>query len=386
MNLWSIFITGLFAGGASCAAVQGGLLVASVSRRSGGSPSVPRPTRLSRPRVRSGGKNARRKQQLARARYDRAAAARRTAVVVEKRPFSEDLVPVGGFLAGKLASHIILGFLLGLFGSSVQFTPNARAIVQIAAGVFMVLVGAHLAGAPGLGWVVPKPPAALTRLVRKSARSEAAFAPALLGFLTVLIPCGVTLTVMFLAVASGSPLWGAAGMATFVIGTSPLFAAIGYAVRRTSKQMGRTVAALSAAAVLVVGVLAINTGLVLRGSAFTLSSLLNTGPSAPAALAPIDANGTQQLRLEARSTSYSPSRVGARAGVPTVLTIVTNGTSGCTRAFVIPSMGLQRLLPETGETRVNLGTLESGELQFTCSMGMYSGVVDVAPGNDGEAA
>lgn len=386
MNLWGIFITGLFAGGASCAAVQGGLLVASVSRRAGGSLPVPNATRLSPPRGRSKGKNARRNQHQARSRYDRAAAARRAAVVVESRPFSEDLVPVGGFLTGKLVSHAILGFLLGLFGASVQFSSSTRAVVQIAAGVFMLLVGAHLAGAPGLGWVVPKPPAALTRLVRKSARSEAAFAPALLGFLTVLIPCGVTLTVMFLAIASGSPLWGAAAMTTFVIGTSPLFAAIGYAVRRTSKQMGRTVAMLSAAAVLVVGVMAINSGLMLRGSAFTLSSVLNAGSSEPATLAPVDADGIQQLRLEARSRSYSPSRVGARAGVPAVLTIETNGTNGCTRAFVIPSMGLQKLLPETGETVVDLGTLEPGELQFTCSMGMYSGVVDVAPVTGGATA
>lgn len=33
MSLWAVLLTGLFAGGASCAAVQGGLLAGTVARR-----------------------------------------------------------------------------------------------------------------------------------------------------------------------------------------------------------------------------------------------------------------------------------------------------------------------------------------------------------------
>lgn len=387
MNLWSVFLTGLFAGGASCAAVQGGLLVASVARR-GGTSSVEasasnrsRPSRSSRP---SGGKHARRNSRdHSRARAERAELARRlAAVTAPKRRVADDVAPVVGFLAGKLVSHSILGFLLGVFGSSVQMSSSVRALVQISAGLFMVLVAAHLVGVPGLGWVVPKPPARLTRLVRKSARSDAVFAPALLGFLTFLIPCGVTLSVMFLAIASGSPLWGAAVMATFVAGTSPLFAAIGYAIRRTSDRLRRSVALLSAAAVLVVGLLAINTGLILRGSSVTLASVLpqtgGNGAPAAAAPAPVGPDGVQNLVIDVRSTSYAPSRLRASPGVPAVLTLKTDGTQGCTRAFVVPSLGIQKVLPETGVTTVRLGDLKRGSLRFTCSMGMYTGVIDVA--------
>lgn len=384
MNLWSVFVTGLFAGGASCAAVQGGLLVASVARRGGPSPveaTVGSRPRTSRP---SGGKHARRnRRDHARARADRVELERRlAAVTTPKRRLVDDVVPVGGFLAGKLVSHSILGFLLGVFGSSVQMSSSVRALVQIAAGLFMVLVAAHLVGVPGLGWVVPKPPARLTRLVRKSARSDAMFAPALLGFLTFLIPCGVTLSVMFLAIASGSPLWGAAVMATFVVGTSPLFAVIGYAIRRTSDRLRKSVALLSAVAVLVVGLLAINTGLILRGSSVTLASVVSrpggSGTPAAAAPAPVGPDGMQNLVIDVRSTSYSPSRLQATAGVHATLTLKTDGTQGCTRAFVVPSLGIQKVLPETGVTRVTLGDLKPGPLRFTCSMGMYNGVIDVS--------
>ncbi len=53
--------------------------------------------------------------------------------------------------------------------------------------------------------------------------------------------------------------------------------------------------------------------------------------------------------------------------------MVTDGTWGCTRAFVIPSAGFRQILPETGETPIDLGTPAAGTLRYTCSMGMYRG-------------
>ncbi len=71
----------------------------------------------------------------------------------------------------------------------------------------------------------------------------------------------------------------------------------------------------------------------------------------------------QRIVIEALNGGYSPSVLRARAGVPTGLTVRTDGVFGCTRGFVIPSRGLQKVLPETGATLVNLGVLRrAGEL------------------------
>ena len=75
-------------------------------------------------------------------------------------------------------------------------------------------------------------------------------------------------------------------------------------------------------------------------------------------------------------TDYKAPR-SIRAGRPTVVTLVTDGTRGCTRGFVVPSLGIEEVLPETGRTEIDLGVLEPGRLEFTCSMGMYGGTVDV---------
>jgi hypothetical protein len=220
--------------------------------------------------------------------------------------------------------------------------------------------------------------------------------PAILGFLTILIPCGVTLSVMVLAVASGSPVTGAVGMALFVLGTSPLFAALGYGLRRSTDLLRGYLGKAAAVAVIVAGVLSINSGLVLNGSSFTLERAWDrvTGrddmdmtmdmpmdqsdmPMENNSAVTVDPGGTQHVLIEVNPTSYSPSRVQVRAGLPTKLTLRTNGNRECTSGFVIPAMNLERTLPETGDTEIDLGKPAAGRIDYTCSIGMYRGVIEV---------
>ncbi|MGH9242940.1 MAG: sulfite exporter TauE/SafE family protein [Acidimicrobiales bacterium] len=352
MSLWAVLVTGLFAGGASCAAVQGGLLAAVVARRH------PEPATAA-------GKSKGRGRTSA--------------------PPGQDAVPVGSFLAGKLVTHTVLGALLGLLGDTVQLGVKTRAWVQIGAGLLMVVLALDLFGVKAVRWMVPTPPAAWGRLVRRNARWSSGLAPAVLGGATILIPCGVTLGMEFLAVASGSALAGAAIMATFVVGTSPLFAAIGYAARRSTAVLRGRLGVLAAAAVLIAGLVSVNTGLVLADSSFTLTSALrsvtggdqSTQPEAAGPLPVPGPDGVQHVTLTATGGGYSPSVLRVRAGVLTTLTVHTDGLFGCTRAFVIPSTGLQEYLPETGDTAFDLGSLEPGRVRFTCAMGMYSGSIEV---------
>jgi len=256
--------------------------------------------------------------------------------------------------------------------------------MQIGAGVLMILMAANLLGARRLRRLVPPPSPAVAGFVRRRARSQALLAPAVLGFLTVLIPCGVTLSVMVLAVASGSLVVGALGMATFVLGTSPLFAVLGYAVRRSGNLLRGYLGKAAAVAVMVAGVLSINSGLILTDSPVTLERAWDglTGGGARAAAqasaVTVDDAGVQHIVIEVQDTSYSPARVRAKAGVPTRLTLRTNGTEGCTRGFAVPAAGFETALPETGDTILELGELPPGRINYTCSMGMYRGVIEVS--------
>ncbi|MFI7119420.1 sulfite exporter TauE/SafE family protein [Amycolatopsis sp. NPDC049868] len=347
MNLAAVLITGLFAGGVSCAAVQGGLLTGLITRQKAATAS----SAHARP-VREVDRRGWRAQ------------------------LGDDLAPVGGFLAGKLVSHTLLGALLGAVGGAVELSVGARTWLQIGAGLLIIVFGLAQLGVPGFRRVVVEPPISWTKIVRNRARSQAALAPALLGLATVLIPCGVTLSVEALALTSGSALAGAATMAVFVLGTGPLFAILGYAARKAATAWQGRLAMVTGLVVLAMGFYTLNGGLELAGSPLSASRIAQAvGGSAADTAAASTVDGKQTVVITARTGSYSPENVQAKSGVPTTLVIKSEGAQGCVRSFVIRDE--QKILPVKGETRIELGVLRPGRLDYACGMGMYTGVLTI---------
>lgn len=82
-------------------------------------------------------------------------------------------------------------------------------------------------------------------------------------------------------------------------------------------------------------------------------------------------DGVQYVTIHARG-GYSPEVSVASADVPTKLIVTTNGTYDCSASLVIRSIGYQKILPNTGEEIIDLGTPQTGTIQGTCSMGMYN--------------
>src|SRR5260370_710099 len=80
------------------------------------------------------------------------------------------------------------------------------------------------------------------------------------------LPCAVLVSVMIVAVGSGSPVAGALGLPVSVVGATALFAALGYGVRRAGALLRGCLGKAAAAAVIVAGLLSINSGLALSGS------------------------------------------------------------------------------------------------------------------------
>lgn len=83
-------------------------------------------------------------------------------------------------------------------------------------------------------------------------------------------------------------------------------------------------------------------------------------------------DGIQYVTIEAKG-GYSPQISTAKAGIPTKLIFKTNGTYDCSSSLVIRSIGYRKVLSQTGEEVIDIGTPKEGiPLQGTCSMGMYS--------------
>jgi plastocyanin domain-containing protein len=83
-------------------------------------------------------------------------------------------------------------------------------------------------------------------------------------------------------------------------------------------------------------------------------------------------DGVQYITINAKG-GYTPNKTSAQAGIPTKLLVETSGTYDCSASLVIRKVGFQQILPQTGETEIDLGTPKTGEnFQGLCGMGMYS--------------
>ncbi len=352
------FITGLTTGGLSCLAVQGGLLASSLAGQIEKDLHAPASKNHKGKPIQSAG---------------------------QVKPAG----PILAFLTAKLLAYTLLGFLLGLVGQMFQLSPYARAFLQIAIGVFMLGTGLRLLNVhPIFRYFAFEPPAFLRRHLRKTAAGgskSTLWTPTLLGFLTVLIPCGITQAMMAVALGAGSPLQGASLMFAFTLGTSPVFFGVAYFATRLGARLEKYFMRLVAVAVLVLAVVTIDGGLTLAGSPVSLSrfagSLFSPAPQASAAADPHPLgsgadSGENIVTVQVLNSGYSPDVVHAKAGVPLKLRLVSKNVVSCSRAFIIPSLGVEELLPATGEAVIELPAQKKGaKIPFSCSMGMYSGTL-----------
>src|SRR3989338_504102 len=343
MDLWLIFLTGLTVGGLTCLAVQGGLLASII-------------------------------------------AAREEEDFEEKSFKKHNLKPVLAFLTTKLLAYIILGFILGSFGGALAISDNARVIMQLLAGAYMIAIALNLLNVhPIFRYVIIQPPRFMMKWVKNTTKSKDLFAPALLGALTIFIPCGTTLAMEVFAISSGSPILGAAIMATFVLGTFPLFLGLGFLTTTLGDTFKTKFFKIAGILVLYLGVTSFNGALVLAGSPVTLKTIreaipisidLSEGELSENSFVKTE-NGVQIVDIAVFPTGYSPNNVQVKQGIPVRLNLKSGGRLGCTSQFRIPSLGISKNIPLSGVAEVDFTPSMKGKIVFTCSMGMYSGIIDV---------
>jgi len=83
-------------------------------------------------------------------------------------------------------------------------------------------------------------------------------------------------------------------------------------------------------------------------------------------------DGIQYITIDAKG-GYFPRLSNAKAGIPTKLIMKTGGTFDCSASLVIRSLKYQKILPQNGETIIDIGIPIAGEpLLGVCGMGMYN--------------
>ena len=283
------------------------------------------------------------------------------------------VIPTLAFLVAKLIAYTSLGFLLGAFGGAIGISELMQIVMQLIAGLYMIVVALNLLNVhPIFRYAVIQPPKFLTRRVRNQSKSKDLFAPALLGAMTVFIPCGTTLAMEALAISSANALMGAAIMATFILGTSPLFFGVGWITSMLGEKFRTRFLKIAAVAVIYLGLTSINGALVAGGfySNFNLQSRTDEKMYSEVPV-------SQAVTINVFSNGYSPNYVRVKKDLPVTVKLVGKDAYSCASAFRIPSLGISKNLLPNETYSFTFTPKEIGEISFTCSMGMYSGVIEV---------
>ncbi len=269
---------------------------------------------------------------------------------------------------GRVISYTVIGGIVGAIGSVVSFSGAARGIVQLAAGVFMVIMGLNMLNLfPWLRRLNPRMPKVFARKINQEKIGKG---PLIVGLLNGLMPCGPLQAMQLYALSTNSPVKGALSMLLFSLGTVPLMFGLGALSSLLSNKFTHTMMAVSAVLVLVLGVSMFQSGMSLSGVS------VPTQGTGAAVSASQETETVQTVTTRLSPRAYEP--ISVKAGVPVEWTIQAEAKdiNGCNNELIIPALNIDlKLMP--GDNVITFTPEQSGVIPYSCWMGMIRSQINV---------
>ena len=304
------------------------------------------------------------------------------------------LLPSLLYNGGRLVSYTATGVLVGALGSVITVSGRFQGVVQLAAGVFMVILGLNMLGLfPVLRRFSPRMPKVFTAGMeeRKTGRG-----PAVVGFLNGFMPCGPLQAMQLYALSTGSPIRGGVSMFLFCLGTIPLMFALGAISSALSGAKGQVFSrrVMQTGAVLVTAL-----GLVMFSNGWNLSGFTNpldgaasnksASVQAQAAPSPSDSRppgatpfaSVIQNGVQIVNSTLQPSRYPAitvQQGIPVrwIINAPPGSITGCNYRMVIREYGIQYTFKQ-GENVIEFTPTKTGIFRYSCWMAMIYSTITV---------
>jgi uncharacterized protein len=342
MSYGLVFVIGLVASVSSCIAVTGGLLVAVAAK------------------------------------YNDATGS---------RPGLQRLKPLVFFNAGRVLSYTLLGGMIGALGSAFTLSAKVNGILTLAASAVMILLGLQMLKLfPSLGMFLPRMPKLLGHKVHGFATRDAEGAAFILGAATFFLPCGFTQALQLYVLAKGSFAIGALTMLAFSLGTLPALLSLSAVSSFAKGAFQKRFVRFAGAAVIVLGAMNIQYGLVLAGSGMQSASATAATSPIPPDSPQIAAVGDKQIIvMRIVNFDYQPNRFTVKQGVPVEWRIDSSEAAACGRFLYSPSLGIRKLLSSNSTTTISFTPTQTGKFAFNCGMGMMTpgSAITVVPNTDG---
>ena len=305
------------------------------------------------------------------------------------------LLPSLKYNLGRVISYTVIGGIAGAIGSVVQFTGAARGIVQLAAGIFMVLMGLNLSGLfPALARFTPHLPKALGRRIAGEKRRSNS--PLYVGLLNGLMPCGPLQAMQLYALSTGSAFGGALSMLLFSLGTVPLMFLLGALSTLLSRKFTRHMVTAGAVLVVLMGVSMFQNGLALSGMGAATGTERSVPPATaekaeatqtPAAVAEQTQPAQETVQnITSRLSGYGYPAITVKVGIPVKWTIQApkGSLNGCNYSLYIPEYKLEKTLAE-GDNVIEFTPSREGTFTYSCWMGMIRSTITVVADEESSA-
>lgn len=283
------------------------------------------------------------------------------------------------FHTGRLAAFFLLGGLLGIIGGELNVSGNFISAYTIIIAVVMGWLGLNILGiVPSLSAVGIRMPKSFSGKWKELKRSEHKAAPFLLGGLSFFLPCGFTQSMQLFALASGSFLIGALSLFLFALGTVPTLLVLGITASFAKNRGFVVFQKVAGALIIIFAIYTLNSGLALKGVKTNVISSNNNKKeiAVKSDTAPVQKQTASQVEqtitMNVTSSGFEPSVFKIKQGVPVRWVINGVNVSGCTSTIIVPSFNISKNL-KYGENVVQFTPQKSGEIAFSCGMGMVRG-------------
>lgn len=273
--------------------------------------------------------------------------------------------------AGRVISYTLLGGIVGAIGSVVSFSGTAKGIVSILAGIFMVIMGLNMFNIfPWLRKFTPHMPKVFGKKIHAGGGKHGPF---YVGLLNGLMPCGPLQAMQIYALGTGSFAKGALSMLLFSLGTVPLMFGFGAVSSFLSSKFTHKMMKVSAALVIVLGIIMLNRGFSLSG--ISVVSAIAPKTVSLGTIASIQGN-VQNVTTQLKTSGYTPFTV--QKGIPVKWDFKADASTinGCNGTVTIPEFNISKKL-QPGDNEIDFTPQQTGNITYTCSMGMITSTITV---------
>jgi sulfite exporter TauE/SafE/copper chaperone CopZ len=280
------------------------------------------------------------------------------------------------FNAGRVISYTVLGGAIGALGSTFTMSAEASGTLMIFASVIMIVLGLQMLNLfPWLKRLQPRMPKFLAHRIHDLSEKDVKGGAFLLGASTFFLPCGFTQALQLYVLAKGSFTTGALTMLAFALGTLPALLSLSMVSSFASGWFQRYFLKLAGAAVVLLGLFNIESGLTLAGTGAGTSEtqVADIRQASQPVLQPVPiVDGKQIVDMKIVGYSYQPNQFAVRQGIPVEWRIDARVAAGCGHIIIVPRIGVRRFLPSNEPVVISFIPQTTGNIDFNCAMGMMT--------------